>query len=233
MAEASIEDVAADQATPLEELTEPESQDAVAEVVEVSTQVAAIVISEESEPEDAAIAAFELEDNAAAEVEDATEQLVAESAEAESLEATSAEVESLEIENVEIESVEIESVETVSELSVADAIQLSVQAWVDAWQAQSLSDYFTYYHPEFAPRYQNSQSEWRANRQRVIGNADWIRLNMRDFELIAEEGGVYEVHFWLAYESPTYSDDTLKKLLVRKEGEDWLILEEINLRVES
>ncbi|MDD9896450.1 MAG: hypothetical protein OXU24_11825, partial [Gammaproteobacteria bacterium] len=83
------------------------------------------------------------------------------------------------------------------------------------------------------PRSQDPQSAWRATRQRVIGNAEWIRLAMSDFQFITQENGVYEVHFWLAYESPTYSDNTLKKLLVIMEDDRWQILEEINLLVES
>ena len=47
------------------------------------------------------------------------------------------------------------------------------------------------------------------------------------------ENGVIEVHFWLAYESPSYADNTLKKLLLSNEAGSWLIVEEINLEVRS
>ncbi|NKB32077.1 MAG: AAA family ATPase [Pseudomonadales bacterium] len=146
----------------------------------------------------------------------------------ETLEITVADI----VETDAIEELEVDAIET-NEESVIQSIQVSVEAWVNAWQSQSLPDYFSYYHDEFAPRYQDTQSAWRANRQRVISNAVWIRLELSEFQLIAEENGVYEVHFWLAYESPTYSDNTFKKLLVQLVGNDWKILEEINLVVES
>jgi len=132
-----------------------------------------------------------------------------------------------------ISDIETGSVPTESQLPIASAIQVTVESWVDSWQSQSLPDYFFHYHDEFAPRYQDTPSEWRANWQRVIGNAEWIRLQMSDFQLITEENGVYEVHFWLAYESPTYCDNTLKKLLLVLEVERWQILEEISLVVED
>jgi len=138
-----------------------------------------------------------------------------------------------EVENLVVDIVDEEPEVGEQDVPVAIAIEESVAVWVSAWEAQSLSEYFSHYHDEFIPRYQDTISAWQANRRRVIGNAAWIRLDMSEFQLIAEENGVYEVHFWLAYESPTYSDNTLKKLLIARVDEDWKILEEINLVVES
>lgn len=112
-------------------------------------------------------------------------------------------------------------------------LQQFVASWIDAWQAQSLDTYFTAYHSEFEPRYQESVSAWRSSRERVIGNAGWIELELSDFQFIGEEAGVVEVHFWLNYRSPTYQDDTQKKLLLGREAGEWRILEEINLQVRS
>jgi len=110
-------------------------------------------------------------------------------------------------------------------------LQQFIAAWVDAWQAQSLESYFSAYHTEFKPRNQDSLSAWRSSRERIIGNTDWIELELSDFQYIGEEAGVIEVHFWLNYRSPTYQDDTQKKLLLGREAGEWRILEEINLQV--
>ena len=67
----------------------------------------------------------------------------------------------------------------------------------------------------------------------MIGGADWIRLNLSEFEFIGEEEGMLEVRFWLRYESPSYSDSTQKKLLMLQEQGSWKIKEEINLQVRS
>ena len=115
---------------------------------------------------------------------------------------------------------------------IAD-LEQALERWVSAWENQDLDSYFSNYHAEFEPRYQNSQTAWRQNRQRVIGNAEWIRLEMRELEVIELIEDSIEVHFWLAYESPTYRDDTLKKLVLRRHEGAWLIIEEVNLEVRS
>lgn len=112
-------------------------------------------------------------------------------------------------------------------------LEAAVAVWVAAWQEKELAGYFASYHSGFVPRYQDTQAEWRSNRRRVIGNAAWIRLEMSEFEFIGIDAGMMEVHFWLSYESPTYSDNTQKKLLMVEEDGEWRIMEEINLQVRS
>ena len=125
-------------------------------------------------------------------------------------------------------------VETVvkSDLNL-EVLQRFIASWVDAWQTQSMESYFAAYHAGFEPRYYDSVPTWRNSRERVIGNADWIELQLSDFQYIGEEAGVVEVHFWLNYQSPTYQDNTQKKLLLSREAGKWRILEEINLQVRS
>ena len=115
--------------------------------------------------------------------------------------------------------------------------QQVVQNWLDAWEGQDLEQYFASYDDGFIPRYHRSRSAWKSNRERVIGNANQINLEMSDFVLVSEDAESVEVHFWLAYTSPSYKDDTRKKLILKKlpigdqAGVRLLILEEINLEV--
>jgi hypothetical protein len=102
-------------------------------------------------------------------------------------------------------------------------------------------DYFSSYSSEFEPRFENSLAHWRigalahwrASRTRVIGNAQWIRLTLPEYEVIEELPNTVKVHFWLDYESPTFSNSTKKKLVLSRDSGDWTILEEINLQVRS
>jgi len=125
----------------------------------------------------------------------------------------------------------------VAELSIAEAAQRAVQDWLDAWQGKNLARYFESYDADFEPRYHRSKAAWRSNRERVIGNATRISLELSDFEVVSEDSETIEVHFWLAYRSPSYRDDTHKKLILRKlpaTAESLaalVILEEINLEV--
>jgi type II secretory pathway predicted ATPase ExeA len=106
-----------------------------------------------------------------------------------------------------------------------------VLSWLQAWESQSLPAYFARYHENFEPRYQDGQAAWRSNRERVIGNAEYIELQMRDFDVIEYSEQEAEVHFWLSYESGSYRDETLKKLVLVATESDWLIVEEVNLEV--
>ena len=110
-------------------------------------------------------------------------------------------------------------------------LEQSVANWVNAWESQSLDAYFASYHPDFVPRNQDSVVAWKQNRERVIGRAQWIKLAMSDFEVVGQQGDTIEVQCWLGYESPTYRDKTLKKLLLREAEGVWLIVEEVNLEV--
>ena len=127
--------------------------------------------------------------------------------------------------------------ESVLEDSSSPSPQQVVQDWLDAWEGQNLERYFASYDEGFVPRYHRSKAAWLSNRERVISNASQISLEMSDFVLIGEDAETIEVHFWLAYRSPSYRDNTRKKLILKKSPPDdrgevaLLILEEINLEV--
>ena len=110
-------------------------------------------------------------------------------------------------------------------------LEVAVSNWLQAWQSQSLDEYFGSYHSDFVPRYHNSVQAWRSNRQRVIGGAASISLQMSDFEYLGLEDGMQSVRFWLRYASSNYSDNTQKKLLLLEEADRWKIVAEINLQV--
>ena len=128
-----------------------------------------------------------------------------------------------------------------SEPAASESVLLSpqqvVQGWLDAWEGQDLEKYFASYDNDFVPRYHRSKSAWQSNRERVIGNASQISLELSDFMIISEDAESIEVHFWIAYSSPNYKDDRRKKLVLKKlpasdQGAARLvILEEINLEV--
>jgi len=125
-----------------------------------------------------------------------------------------------------------------AEAMVTDSRQM-VENWIDAWQGQNLDEYFASYDAGFVPRYHRNKEAWRSNRERVIGSASQITLELSDFMIVSEDEESIEVHFWLAYRSPSYRDDTRKKLILKKlpatnqSAEKLLILEEINLEVRA
>jgi MSHA biogenesis protein MshM len=139
-------------------------------------------------------------------------------------------IEAFDLENQSLSSVAVQLDQV---MSTDTMVRARVESWVSAWEQQSLEGYFASYSPEFEPRYDTSVARWRASRTRVIGNAQWIRLTLNEYEIIEESPNSIEVHFWLDYESPTYSDSTKKKLVLGNDSGGWVILEEINLQVRS
>ena len=121
--------------------------------------------------------------------------------------------------------------ENTPEIAATQTYRESIDAWLTAWADQDMDGYFESYDENFEPRYDDSVSAWRRNRTRVITNAGSIDLTLSELSVVAEEDGKIEVNFWLDYESPTYRDSTLKKLVLSNASSRWLIVEEVNLRV--
>jgi hypothetical protein len=115
-------------------------------------------------------------------------------------------------------------------IATEQELKTAVSGWVGAWADQNLESYFASYHADFIPRYTGAEN-WEESRRRNITRPAWIRLGMDEFAVVSQEDNSAEVNFWLNYQSPNYSDQTQKKLLLRKVSGRWLILEEINLQV--
>ncbi|MFT4861094.1 MAG: MSHA biogenesis protein MshM [Pseudohongiellaceae bacterium] len=116
---------------------------------------------------------------------------------------------------------------------VMDSYREAIDGWLEAWADQDMDGYFASYAENFEPRYDESANRWRRSRTRVITRADSINLNLSEFSVVSKNDATVEVNFWLDYESPTYSDSTLKKLVLSNSSGRWLILEEVNLQVRS
>lgn len=157
--------------------------------------------------------------------------LVTDIAEAETNTAANTEIET-EAEVAEVAEPEVEIVEARIEIS-SYVLKAVVDNWIGAWRNQVLTVYFDSYHPDFESRYHASKSAWLGSRERVIGGAEWIRLEMTEFRVVLQDDAIVGVQFWLSYQSPTYKDDTLKKLVLTDVDGDWLIIEEINLDVRT
>lgn len=219
-------DIQSDIAATADELTIEESPITVASSEALTEEVSDSVqlTANTEEPED-----FDVEDREVLASEESDAVILAATESAESVPAQSAS-------ETTVEAVEQQEILLPAEqllLPDVNELEAAVAIWVSAWEEKELTGYFASYHSGFVPRYQDTQADWRSNRRRVIGNAAWIRLEMSEFEFIGVDAGMMEVHFWLSYESPTYSDNTQKKLLMVEEEGEWRIMEEINLQVRS
>jgi hypothetical protein len=74
---------------------------------------------------------------------------------------------------------------------------------------------------------------WRAQRQRLIGNASDISIRWRELTMESQDSDNAVFTVWLDYDSATYRDSTLKQLQVHRNGDQWQITAENNVRVEK
>lgn len=110
-----------------------------------------------------------------------------------------------------------------------DELEGVIRDWLTAWQQQDVDDFFSYYHTDFAPLYQDTLAAWRADRQTKITRPANIMIELEDFMVGPSSSIGTRVSFWMTYESPSYADRTLKEVLIGQDLDgQWRILQEYN-----
>ena len=114
----------------------------------------------------------------------------------------------------------------------ADELELVIRDWLMAWQDQDVDNFFSYYHTDFAPLYQNTLTDWRSDRQSKISRPASIMIELEDFTVGPTSPLGTKVSFWMTYETPNYADRTLKEVLIGPDLDgQWRILQEYNQEV--
>ncbi len=102
----------------------------------------------------------------------------------------------------------------------------TVRAWALAWSRQEFDAYIDFYADTFSPGNDMSRTEWRQLRRARIASPEsiHIRIEQPRVDLIADDRA--RVTFVQGYESPTYSDQVKKRLLMQRTRAGWRILQE-------
>ena len=104
----------------------------------------------------------------------------------------------------------------------------TVRAWAEAWSEQRVTEYLSYYSPDFSPEGAMSRQEWLAWRRERVAAPEYIRIAITALEISLPEEGAASVAFFQTYRSDTFTDTVRKTLtLVREEGR-WKIAREIS-----
>ncbi len=119
------------------------------------------------------------------------------------------------------------------QITATDEVQQVVEQWLQAWQQQDLSAYFSSSHANFEPISFSSLTTWQNNRERNILRPASINISYDDYMVLSRNADSTMLTLRMAYESPTYADRTLKQLgLIRDEQGEWKIIFEENIQVE-
>ena len=101
-----------------------------------------------------------------------------------------------------------------------------LESWQHAWSSRDLAAYFGHYSDQFEPRNGIPRWEWEQRKERIIGSAEYIRLEISNLSVSpGNEGGVV-VDFLQGYESDTFTSEDQKTLELTKQGGSWKIMRE-------
>lgn len=100
-----------------------------------------------------------------------------------------------------------------------------LNGWRNAWAGRDIAAYLQHYHPDFKGQ-AASPEQWRAARQRIIGRAGEIELQLGQAEIRLEGSDRAWLTFAQRYRTKALSDEGIKQLQLRRTDGRWLIEQE-------
>ncbi|MFT6915763.1 MAG: type II secretory pathway predicted ATPase ExeA [Motiliproteus sp.] len=123
------------------------------------------------------------------------------------------------------------SVVTETQKAAMGPLAEAIAQWEMAWQQQDVNKYLATYSSQFSPQDRMTLERWSEIRALRVSEPDWIKLSITHVNTVQATASHAEIEFWLSYESSDYQDKTLKKLMLEKENEKWLIVRETNIQL--
>lgn len=97
-----------------------------------------------------------------------------------------------------------------------------MQDWRTAWANKNTDAYLAFYAADFQGN-ANTPEQWRANRQRILGQAKFIDLRIGPAKIDLESADLATLSFPLDYASDRFADHGTKTLQLRRDNGRWLI----------
>lgn len=107
------------------------------------------------------------------------------------------------------------------------AVKEAVEAWRAAWAGKNTKGYFAAYSPTFVPTGLKSFNEWRADREKKVGErTETISITMNDMVILFRDDGLVDVRYSQVYRAGMLEMLDRKYLLLSQKGGRWLIEQE-------
>lgn len=103
--------------------------------------------------------------------------------------------------------------------------KLAAKGWAAAWSDRDVEKYLGFYSVSFLPASHGDRDSWKRTRTERL-NKGSISVSLSQLSARQTAADSCEVNFRQRYRSSDYNDSTLKRLLLRREGTDWKIVEE-------
>jgi len=108
-----------------------------------------------------------------------------------------------------------------------DTLTTAVNAWAQAWSSKNLDQYFASYGASFQPAKGQNRKEWENQRKDRISKPSKISVNISNINVTSIDSNNAKVRFKQAYRADGKPIYTTKTLLMKKEGDNWYIQQEI------
>jgi len=108
----------------------------------------------------------------------------------------------------------------------ATTVQQAVQAWARAWSNRQVDQYLAAYDRSFATPKGMKFADWAKERRERITSPKSIEVKLADLRIEMLDETTAKARFRQTYRSDRLSSTTSKTLLLRKNGQRWLITQE-------
>jgi len=108
-----------------------------------------------------------------------------------------------------------------------DALIAAVNSWAQAWSLKNLDAYFASYGSSFQPAKGESRKAWEAQRRDRISNPSTISVKVSNISITPIDSNNAKVRFKQRYEAAGKPIYTTKTLVMKKDGDNWFIQQEI------
>ena len=105
-----------------------------------------------------------------------------------------------------------------------------VRRWARAWSDKDFDAYTGFYAPGYRADFASHEQWLEQRRSRILRPGD-IRVDVSDFEIRSQSENRAIIDFKQAFDSPTYSDRVVKRLVLNRFGAQWQITDERVLSV--
>jgi len=102
----------------------------------------------------------------------------------------------------------------------------TVRSWALAWSSQDYDTYTDFYADDFDPGDGMNRSQWLALRQARLARPDKINIRIENPRITRLSANRAQIDFVQLYESPRYSDQVDKRLVLQHTRAGWRIVRE-------
>lgn len=107
-----------------------------------------------------------------------------------------------------------------------EAINAAVNKWAQAWSDKNLDAYFASYGASFKPAKGLNRKEWEEQRRERIKKPSKISVELSNIRIESDDSSA-KVKFKQLYRADAKPIRTSKTLLMKRDGDNWYIIEEI------